>query len=444
MKIPISLLCAAACALAILAPPSAAAQAPDATAFVNVTVVPMDAERVIPGQTVVVQGGRVAAIGPAAQINVPPGAVKIDGAGRFLIPGLAEMHGHNPPPGSSDETVARTYFLYVANGVTFVRSMLGWDGQIELREKVRRGELLGPRLYLAGPSFNGGTVKTPADAIQRVRDQKKQGWDLLKVHPGVPRAAYDAMARTADEVGIDYAGHVPADVGLAHAIATGQRTIDHLDGYAEHLGATAGPVDAAKLADIVRLTRGHGAGVVPTMVLWDTIIGAHDLSTLLAFGELKYMPAQTVAGWTSNYEKRTGASGFNAAAAKQVAANRRSILKALSDGGVEILFGTDSPQEFSVPGFSIHREMQAMRAAGLSNYVILASATRNVAEHIGEKGETGTVTPGSRADLVLLKGNPLEDIGNIARQAGVMVNGRWLSEQEINKRLAAIAAGPWN
>jgi len=441
MKKLISSFRAATCALAILVHP-AAAQAPAVTAFVNVAVVPMDAERVIPGQTVVVQAGRIAAVGSAAHITVPSGALKIDGAGRFLIPGLAEMHGHNPPPGSSDETIARTYFLYVANGVTVVRSMLGWDGQIELREKVRRGELLGPTLSLAGPSFNGGTVKTPADAIQRARDQKKQGWDLLKVHPGVPRDAYDAMARTADEVGIDYAGHVPADVGLVHAIAAGQRTIDHLDGYVEHLGAATGPVDSAKLAEIVRLTRAHGAGVVPTMVLWETILGAHDLATLKGFDELKYMPAQTVAAWTSTYEKRTGATGFNVVAAKQVAANRRAILKALSDGGVDVLFGTDSPQEFSVPGFSIHREMQAMRAAGLSNYVILASATRKVAEHIGAKGETGTVTPGSRADLVLLKGNPLDDIGNVARQAGVMVNGRWLSEQEIAKRLAAIAAGP--
>ena len=426
---------------AVMLPVTAAAQSPVTAAFVNVTVVPMDSPRLNPGQTVVVQNGRIAAIGPAAQVNVPSGALKIDGSGNFLIPGLAEMHGHNPPPGSSEEAVARTYFLYVANGVTVVRSMLGWDGQLELREKVRRGQLLGPTLYLAGPSFNGQTVTSPAQAIQRVRDQKKQGWDLLKVHPGVPRDAYDAMAQTAAEVDIHFAGHVPADVGLTHAIAKGQRTIDHLDGYVEHLGAAAGPVDPARLQEIVRMTRGHGTAVVPTMVLWDTIIGAHDLSTLTAFAELKYMPAQEVAAWRASYEKRIAAPGFNAAAARQVAANRRAILKALSDGGVDVLFGTDSPQQFSVPGFSIHREMQAMHAAGLSPYEILRSATRNVAEHMGEAGEFGTVTPGARADLVLLKGNPLDDIGNVARQAGVMVRGQWLSEQEIAKRLDQIAAG---
>lgn len=427
--------------VAVLAMPiTATAQGPAATAFVNVTVIPMDTERALAGQTVIVQGDRIKAIGPVGQMVVPTGAVTIDGAGKFLIPGLAEMHGHNPPPGASEQDVARTYFLYVANGVTFVRSMLGWEGQLALREKVRRGELLGPTLYLAGPSFNGQTASTPAQAIARVREQKKQGWDLLKVHPGVPRAAYDAMARTAAELKIDYAGHVPANVGVVHAIESGQRTIDHLDGYVEHLGAMAGPVDATRLRELVRLTRAHGTGVVPTMVLWDTIIGAHALTTLLEFDELQYMPRAEVGAWTASYEQRLAAPDFNAANARQIAANRRVILKALADGGVEILFGTDSPQQFSVPGFSIHREMQAMHAAGMSSYAILASATRAVAAHIGVKGQTGTVASGAKADLVLLKGNPLEDIGNVARQAGVMVAGRWLSEDEIAKRLDDIAA----
>jgi len=199
-------------------------------------------------------------------------------------------------------------------------------------------------------------------------------------------------------------------------------------------------VDAARLRELVRLTRAHGTGVVPTMVLWDTIIGAHPLATLLEFDELQYMPRAEVAAWTAIYEQRLAAPDFNAASARQIAANRRMILKALADGGVEILFGTDSPQQFSVPGFSLHREMQAMHAAGMSSYAILAAATRNVAAHIGVKGQTGTVVPGAKADLVLLKGNPLEDIGNVARQAGVMVAGRWLSEDEIAKRLDDIAA----
>jgi len=419
-----------------------AAEPPRPTAFVNVTVVPMDSERLLAGQTVLVRDGRVATIGPVSQVAVPAGVEKIDGTGQFLIPGLAEMHGHNPPPGASEQAVARTYFLYVANGVTVVRSMLGWDGQLELREKVRTGELLGPTLFLAGPSFNGQTVKTPAEAVERVRVQKAQGWDLLKVHPGVPRAAYDAMAQTAAEVDISFAGHVPAEVGLAHAITRGQKTIDHLDGYIEYLGAPGATLDVAKLREIVALTRKHETAVVPTMVLWDTILGATDTRELLAFDELKYMPAPDVESWILSYEKRLAAPGYNAATARQVAVHRRTILKALNDGGVAVLFGTDSPQQFSVPGFSIHREMQAMREAGLSAYDILRSATRNVSAHLGQEDEFGTVTAGARADLVLLKGNPLDDIGQVARQAGVMLRGQWLTEAEIAKRLHAIALNP--
>jgi len=438
MKVLTSLLGALAASLFLLSP--AWTQAPVPVAFLSVNVVPMDGPRVLANQNVVIEGDRIVAIGPTSRVVIPRNAVTIDGEGKYLVPGLAEMHGHNPPPGASEADVARTYFLYVANGVTFVRSMLGWDGQIELREKVRRDELVGPTLYLAGPSFNGQTVKTPAEAIQRVHDQKKQGWDVLKVHPGVPRDAYDAMARTAKEVGIPFGGHVPADVGLTHAIEMGQHTIDHLDGYVEQLGATKAPVDQARLRELVRFTRGYGAAVVPTMVLWDSVIGANDLAAMTRFEELKYIPASEVAAWTSGYKQRHSGPGFNAAAAKQTAANRRIILKALNDGGVDILFGTDSPQTFSVPGFSIHREMQAMSAAGLTPYEILASATRNVAAHLGQSGEFGVVAVGSRADLVLVNGNPLQDIGKLAQPAGVVVRGRWYPGTDIAKRLDTIAA----
>ena len=154
-------------------------------AFVDVTVIPMDSERVLPGQTVLVGGDRIVRVGPSATVTVPDGAVRIDGRGKFLIPGLGEMHGHNPPVGSSQEYIENTYFLFLANGVTTVRGMLGWPGQLELRDKVHKREILGPSLYLAGPSFSGGAVQNPAAAEARVRQQKAEGWDLLKVHPGL-------------------------------------------------------------------------------------------------------------------------------------------------------------------------------------------------------------------------------------------------------------------
>lgn len=409
-------------------------------AFVDVAMLPMDGERVLPNQTVLVKGDRIVAVGPTAASTLPAEATRIDGRGKFLMPGLTEMHGHNPPPGSSPQYVADVYFLFLANGVTTVRSMLGWPGQLELREKVRSGELLGPTLHLAGPSFSGQSTPGPEVAVQRVREQNAEGWDLLKVHPGLRRNTYDAMAATARELGIAFAGHIPADVGLLHAIERGQRTIDHLDGYIEHLMGDAGPLDPAALADAVRRTREAGIAVVPTMELWEAILGADEPADLFARPELKYLPKALVEQWKAGYERRRGAAGFDPAKARRIADNRKLLLRALAEGGVTVLFGTDAPQIFSVPGFSIHREAAAMEAAGLSRFEILRSATAVVGEHLRSADPFGTIVPGARADLLLLEANPLADLGALARRAGVMVRGRWLPEAEIQRGLAEIAA----
>lgn len=409
-------------------------------AFVDVTVLPMDTERVLSGQTVLVQGDRIVRVGPVGEVAVPAGARRIAGQGRFLLPGLGEMHGHNPPPGSSAEYIADTYFLFLANGVTTVRSMLGWPGQLELRERVRTGDLLGPTLLLAGPSFSGQSTPGPTLAAPRVRQQHAEGWDLLKVHPGLRRDTYDAMADEARALGMEFSGHIPAEVGLLHALARGQRTIDHLDGYIEFLAGDEGPLDPAALAAAVARTREVGAAVVPTMVLWDTILGAADSAGLHAFPELRYMPRAEVERWQATYARRQGADGFDRERARRIAANRVVLLRALHEGGVTILFGTDAPQQFSVPGFSVHREVAAMAAAGMTPYQILASATRTVGEHLRSTDTFGTVTAGARADLLLLEANPLDDLRALARRSGVMVRGRWLPEEEIQRGLAAIAA----
>jgi imidazolonepropionase-like amidohydrolase len=431
-------LCAAAAATAT------ATTVPASIAFVDVTVIPMDTERILPRQTVLVQGDRVIAVADVGAVQVPSAAQKIDGAGKFLIPGLAEMHGHNPPLGSAPEYFENIFFLFVANGVTTVRSMQGFPGQLAWRDKVNGGELVGPTLYLAGPSFSGQSVPSPQSAIERVRAQKAEGWDLLKIHPGIRPEVYDAIARTAHEVGIEFSGHIPADVGLVHAIRRGQRTVDHLDGYIEHLQADSAPVDAAKLAAIVEFTRETGTWVVPTMVLWETILGAADPDELARFPELRYMPRSLVQNWKAAYTRRITTPGFDAARARQIAANRRTLLQALADGDARIIFGTDAPQQFSVPGFSIHREFKAMSDAGLSNFAILQSATRNVGEYLAARDQFGTVAPGQRADLVLLHGSPLDDLEHVAKPAGVMVRGRWLGEADIQARLAKIAAANQN
>jgi imidazolonepropionase-like amidohydrolase len=439
--------------LAVLAlAPAARAQTPGAqtpavrpqvaatTAFVDATVLPMDGRAPLAGQTVIVRGDRIVAVGPTARTAVPAGATRVDARGKYLMPGLAEMHGHVPPPNAPPQLTEDVLFLYVANGITTVRGMLGAPGQLALRERTARGEVIGPTLYLAGPSFNAQSIDSPEEAVRKVREQKAEGWDLLKVHPGLTRPEYDAMARTAREVGIRFGGHVPTEVGLLHAIEMGQETFDHLDGYVEHLRGDQGPVDSAQLADVVRRTRAANAWVVPTMALWEVLAGLPALDSLRAFPELRYMPMATVAQWTELHRRRLADPQLDRAAAARTIASRMAVLKALSDGGVRVLMGTDAPQQFSVPGFSLHRELLRMRAAGMTPAQILASGTTRVGEYFAKSDRFGAVATGHRADLLLLDADPLADVANLTRRAGVMVRGRWLPESEIQQRLATIAA----
>jgi imidazolonepropionase-like amidohydrolase len=413
------------------------------TAFVNANVVPMTSDAVLRDHTVVVRGYRVVAVGPSGSVEVPAGARRVDAAGKYLLPGLAEMHGHTVGEEASAQAENDMMFLYTANGVTTVRGMLGSARQLPLRERANSGKLLGPTLYLAGPSFSGNSISSAEQAAARVRQQKQEGWDLLKVHPGLTREKYDAMANAASEAGIRFGGHVPADVGLLHAIEMGQETFDHLDGILEHMDAVDKPVDRDRLAAVVRILREADAAVVPTMALWEVgIIGLGDADELNALPELRYWPRDNEPGvptansWLRQLRERQPS---DRPAAELLAQNRRTVLKALSDGGVTVLLGTDSPQIFSVPGFSIHREMAAMAAAGMSPFEILASGTRNVGAYFQREDSLGTVAVGKRADLLLLNSNPLEDVTRVADRAGVMVRGRWLPEAEIQAELRSIA-----
>ncbi len=429
------------CALLVATACSAPTEQPTVVAFVNVSVIPMDGERVLEGQTVVVRGDRIAAVGPAAEIAVPEAARRIDGSGKYLMPGLAEMHGHIPRPEEPAAFIEAVLFLYVANGITTVRGMLGAPGQLDLRQRANTGRVVAPTLYLAGPSFNARSVDSPEQAAGMVRQQKAEGWNLLKVHPGPTRDEYDAMARTAHEEGIRFGGHVPADVGLMHALEMGQETFDHLDGYVEYLATiNEAAVDEAALADVVRRTREAGAWVVPTMALWETLYGTADLETLTGYPELQYMPPAMVAQWTGQHERRLSDPQFDLDRSRRLIEARMQVLKALSDGGVGILMGTDAPQQFSVPGFSLHRELQRMADAGMTPYQILRSGTYNVGTYFENEDAFGTIAEGQRADLLLLEANPLDDVAHLRQRAGVMVRGRWLPEADIQARLAEIAA----
>jgi imidazolonepropionase-like amidohydrolase len=403
----------------------------------NVNVLSMTSPKIAAKQNVIVRDGRIESVSTRLA-KMPAGTVVIDGTGRYLIPGLAEMHGHIPPPNAPAGVINDVLFLYLANGITTVRGMLGHPGQLELRGKAKSGELLAPNLYLAGPSFNGNSIDSPKEAIEKVRAQKKEGWDLLKVHPGLTRDEYDAMANTAREEGMRFGGHVPEDVGLLHAIEMGQETFDHIDGYVEQLDGKKGPVDAKKLAEIVKRSKEAGVWVVPTSALWEVLLNTTPLETLKGYPELMYVPASSVETWSRLYTDRL--EQVPREEAKNIVANRVRILRALHEGGVPILMGTDAPQQFSIPGFSLHRELLHMRDAAMSPYDILVSGTVNVGKYFAKQDSFGTIEPGRRADLVLLDANPLDGVENFAKIHGVMVRGRWLSREDIDERLEKIAA----
>jgi imidazolonepropionase-like amidohydrolase len=434
-------------------------------AFVGVTIVPMDSERVVPGQTVVIRDGRIAAVGPSTTTPVPAGATTIEGRGRYLMPGLAEMHAHVPPQTTDDQLLRDIMFLYVANGITTIRGMLGAPYQLTLRERLASGEMLGPRFYVGAPSLNGQSAPDPATAARLMREHHAAGYDMVKIHPGLSRATYDSAVAVGRALGITMGGHVPSDVGIAHAIASGQTTIDHLDGYVE--GAVS-PAMAARIAHptdqvhpgelwrdasddrlraLARQTREAGLWVVPTSFLWQNLFLPPDPEEAAARPEMQFVPAPWVAGWQNQARGRMNANtqmNLTADDAAVLSAKRRTLLKFLADDGNTVLMGTDSPQMFNVPGFALHRELRVMREAGLTPYQVLVSGTTNVAEYVRrnlrQEARFGTVAVGQDADLVLLEANPLESIDHLTQRAGVMVRGTWVSRADIDAGLAGIAA----
>ena len=217
------------CVLTVVAILAAGAAAAETVAFVNVNVIPMSEERTVPQQTVIVSDGVIAGIGNVDEMPVPEEAEVVDGTDRFLIPGLAEMHAHVPPAESGD--LERDFTLFIANGVTTVRGMLGHPSHLQLRNELLDGDRVGPRLITSGPSLNGRSVSGAADGARQVREQHAAGYDFIKIHPGLDDAEFAAIAATANELGMPFAGHVPVAVGLAGALASGMASIDHLDGY---------------------------------------------------------------------------------------------------------------------------------------------------------------------------------------------------------------------
>lgn len=417
------------------------------SAFTNVTVVPMDRQRTLPNHTVIVRGDRIAEIGPADKVSVPDGAARIDGRGKFLMPGVSEMHAHIPGSNSPDALVDRVLRLFVANGVTTIRGMLGDPKHLILRERARRGEIVAPTIFTSGPSFNGNSAEAVEPAVKMVQDQKAAGYDLLKIHPGVPREVFDAVAAEANRLRIPFSGHVPADVGLERALAAKYHSIDHIDGYIEYavrsdapvdrenpgfFGANwAGHIDAARMKHAVAETKKAGVWIVPTQGLMEIFFSAETPEQMRTKPGVEFMPPQVVEGWVKQRQGFMSQQLPPPEVSARFLDERRRLLKALSDADVDILLGSDAIQTFSVPGFSIVNEMGAMARSGMTLFQIYTSGTTNVARFFGREKEVGTVEVGKIADLVLVDADPMTDVANFGRQTGTMVGGRWHARQEL-------------
>jgi imidazolonepropionase-like amidohydrolase len=437
---------------------NAAAQAP-AIAFINVNVVPFDRERVLAGQTVIVRDGRIAEIAPADKAKVPAGALQIDGRGKYLMPGLADMHVHlYPGTGQQDDLASQQFQLFLANGVTTIRNMIGKAEHIALRDRVAKGELIGPTIYTAGPPLLGNNVPSPDAAERVVTEQKNAGYDLLKVHEGLSPETYAAIAATAKRVGIPFAGHATATVGLKRALDAQQNSIEHLDGYLQALvpddspvkatpsQVVVGPVlehiDESKLPALAAATKKANVWNDPTLTLFKLVVSDAKPEDYLKWPEMQYIPAKMREGFAK--QKQSTLGNPPPAAERQRYLNlRNKVLVALHAAGAKLLVGPDSPQFFLVPGFATHRELESFVEAGLTPYQTLEAATRNPAEYFAEtmkaKRDFGTVEAGLRADLLLLDANPLQSVANLSKRAGVMVRGRWLPDSELRKMLENVA-----
>ena len=429
-----------------------------ATIFQGVNIVDVRDGSVNSNQQVVVDSARIVSISDMVDVQRstwPEGVTVIDANGKYLTPGLAEMHAHIPSPNEGEDWIQDVLFLYVANGITTIRGMLGHPRHLELREEAQNNSIISPRIYTSSTSFNGNSVPTPEAGRQKVIESKEAGYDFLKFHPGIKLEVHDEIIRTSNEVGIPYAGHVSTGVGIRHALESNYATVDHVDGFIEGLVPESANVqpdengffgfnftdlaDTSMIGELVDLSKEHEVWVVPTQALFERWFSTLPTEDLASAEEMKYMPASTVENWVERKNQITSGPGFDSAKWEKFNEIRRSMIYQLHHHGQGLLMGSDAPQVFNVPGFSIHHEMQYMLEAGLTPLEILQTGTINPAIFHDREGDFGEIIEGSSADFILSEGNPLEDLKNLQHPDGVMVRGQWLDREEIDQKLADLA-----
>ena len=414
-------------------------------AFIHVNVVPMTQDQVLRDQTVLVEKGRIAFIGRG--IAIPEGAEVIEGDGRFLSPGLADMHSHSD--------TREDLKVYLANGVTTILNMGGASAGFmdSIRAGANKGALPGPHVYAAfrvdgSPQYNNFFVTTPDEARAIVRIAKTNGYDFIKVYNDLSPECFEALIEEGKALHVPIVGHGVTAVGLRKQLDAGQVMVAHTEEflYTVFYGPgdipEAGAPDPSKIPDAINFVLRDKAFVTADLNTYATIARQWGKPAVAAAylhsPDVRYLgPSDRILWAREDYKKRRGSLDARAAFLQR-------FTKAMSDAGVPLIAGTDAP---SIPGlvagFSLHDDLKALIEAGLTPYQALATATRTPGEFIrqslGEQVPFGTVTVGARADLVLSQENPLANLATLRRPIGVMAAGRWYSAKELSGLLQSVA-----
>lgn len=417
--------------------PSSAQQT---VAIINVNVLPMTNEQVLPSETVIVKAGRIAFVGPSTAARIPNDALRIDGRGKYLIPGLCDMHVH--------VYYAEELIPYVANGVTTIANMRGAPYHLEWRHKIESGEMLGPTLYTAGPTLDGKpplnrrsiVIVSPEEAATEVSRQRRLGYDYIKVYNNIPSDAYAALLATAKAEHIPVVGHWVRSAGPT-LLGRGQAEVAHLEEF--YYGFFNSQPDESRLEEAAKQTVANGVAVATTLTAIRNISKLPaGTDAFLAAPNTKYLPPPVLGQWSEN--------PFRGQSQDFVDKNDRMyhflkrIALTMQRRHAKLLLGTDSSFVTLVGGFAVHDELEVLVGSGLTPYEALVTATRApgefVAETLGRGPGFGTIEVGKRADLVLLDANPLDDISNTRKRVGVLLRGKWFPQRELNTIMDDTAA----
>jgi imidazolonepropionase-like amidohydrolase len=458
----IAILCASCAHTSGLKPQPPVATS-NTVAFLHAAVIPMDRERVLRDQSVVVVDGRIAEIGPVSKVKVPREALRIDARERYLLPALSDMHVHvegeswnallSPEALAASKTVPFEDFLfpYVANGVTTVQVLSGTHELIPLRGQIAGGELLAPRLVLArmidGPKKAwppplSTWVSTAEEARSATLQAKADGYDKMKVYSFLNKESYDAVIATAKEQHMDVIGHIPYALSVEYVVDAGQKMIAHTEEVAKH---AHGDYSAERVSYFAGRIKDGGVWLTPTLVTTRSILEEFsDPDRLFARPEAVYTrhPMQTGI-WSfiakNLYQKIPPQAQTKIA--DDFEKFQRPFTKVFHDMGGQLMTGTDTLLPRLVPGFALHRELQELVDVGLTPYEALRTSTTIPYEYLGESRDAGTIAVGKRSDLILVDGNPLEDVSAASKIAGVLMRGRWIDKEDIDTKMREISEG---